>query len=253
MSLREKLRARALKVYDKVSIAKYEEATKLTGDIFRNIPEESILEHHVSSKFKTANLHKVKTRMLKTYDFIIKNIKDDISGYSFLDIGGTSDILFKILGVDTENGAFANILPQMIASSREKGYAGYEVTSELLPCEDDSFDYCISLSTLEHTFNPLMHLSEMRRVSKKGIFVSIPHRHKTIVVKKKKDTTAFDQHILEFSHSDFHLIAEHCNLRIEDEKHMNLHKKPDGLLDSYLYRNAGWHKPDISIFYLEKS
>ncbi len=44
-----------------------------------------------------------------------------------------------------------------------------------LPFEDSSFDVVMSLEVLEHLHEPGRALSELKRVAKKGVIVSVPH------------------------------------------------------------------------------
>ena len=53
-----------------------------------------------------------------------------------------------------------------------------------MPFEDNSFDYVMSFQCVEHLPNPLKALSEMSRVARKKVFVSIPNPSGTQVYSK---------------------------------------------------------------------
>lgn len=71
----------------------------------------------------------------------------------------------RVVGVD--------IVPEFIDIAARESEA---LVADLgaLPFEDDEFDYAFCCQTIEHTLEPPLAARELLRVTKKGIFVSIP-------------------------------------------------------------------------------
>src|SRR5688500_5296800 len=67
--------------------------------------DEKIVNMHIGSPEKIANLYKVKSRMIITRDFIHQHIGRDLKGLSFLDVGGSSEFFFDLLGIDKDKGS----------------------------------------------------------------------------------------------------------------------------------------------------
>lgn len=229
---------------------RYEEVVKKYGQ--GNFPsDEEIMAFHVSSPHKAPNTFKVKSRMLISKDFVIKNIKDDVDKLSFLDVGGSSDIFFQLLGVSKDKGCTVNVIKDHVSSVVRTGYRGIIVGSEALPFKDNSFDYCFSFQCLEHTLEPTLHLREMRRVAKMGNFVSIPYREKTVIIAKTENRTAFDQHVFEFSPSDLEKIARHCGLKMRNSKVFNLESNTLSPIKRFYRTKAGFGNPSVLLAYFE--
>jgi len=240
-----------LSIYESSAKNYFKELESEYNNVIDEISDEDIIKYHVGSKHKTANLYKVKNRMLSTFAFMKKNIAGDLSSFTYLDIGGTSNIFFRLLNIEPSRGGVVNMLPEMIEKTIEQGYKGIIAESEKIDLEDNSFDYCLSMSTMEHTHNPMEHLKEMRRVASKGIILTVPYRKTTEVVNKDSKLNVDKQHIIEFGYEDVKKLAGHIGLKVVDSETINLQKEPSGLIDKILYRKAGWHIPNISIYFLK--
>ena len=97
----------------------------------------------------------------------------------------------SVLDVGCGDGTFLNFLKgqnrgiiltgvdiseQALSISKERGFETFQAdVSCPLPFKDKTFDYCVCSEVLEHIQNSEDLLKEMRRISRKGILVSIPN------------------------------------------------------------------------------
>ncbi len=97
----------------------------------------------------------------------------------------------SVLDVGCGDGAFLNFLKeqnrglnltgidiseQALSVSRERGFQTFQAdVSNTLPFKDKVFDYSVCSEVLEHIANSEDLLNEMRRVTRRGIMVSIPN------------------------------------------------------------------------------
>ncbi len=240
--------------YERISREFYEKCIQDCGrnDMFCDKKtDEKIIEYHVKSRHTMANVYKVMSRMLLTKTFIMNNLQKAVHSCNILNVGGSSGIFFDVLEIEKNKGVIVNVLEDHVARAVKDGYQGHIVRGEVLPFDDDKFDYCFSFQCLEHTYNPLLHLKEMMRVTKKGIFISVPYRNETIVVEKKKGHSPFEQHIFEFSPGDLERVACHCGLVMRSSTVLELESKGKSLAQKIYYNKVGWGKPTIFLAYFE--
>ncbi len=97
----------------------------------------------------------------------------------------------SVLDVGCGDGTFLNFLKgqkrglnltgvdiseQALSVSKERGFEMIQAdVSNTLPFKDKTFDYSVCSEVLEHIANSEDLLNEMRRVSRKGVLVSIPN------------------------------------------------------------------------------
>lgn len=97
----------------------------------------------------------------------------------------------SVLDVGCGDGTFLNFLKgqnrgliltgvdiseQALSISKEKGFETLEAdVSGPLPFKDKTFDYCVCSEVLEHIPNSEDLLSEMGRISRNGVLVSVPN------------------------------------------------------------------------------
>ncbi|KKS55121.1 MAG: Methyltransferase type 12 [Candidatus Magasanikbacteria bacterium GW2011_GWA2_42_32] len=97
----------------------------------------------------------------------------------------------SVLDVGCGDGAFLNFLKeqnrglnltgvdiseQALSVARERGFEALQAdVSSALPFKDKTFDYSVCSEVLEHIANSEDLLNEMRRISRKGVLVSVPN------------------------------------------------------------------------------
>ena len=103
-------------------------------------------------------------------------------GSSILDVGcGTGEIsaYLKSKGSRTVGVDFSI---EAVKKARKKGFPVLNLNVDIgLPFKDRQFDYAIAFDVLEHVFDPMGLIKEMRRVARRSIFIipnefSLAHR-----------------------------------------------------------------------------
>lgn len=85
-------------------------------------------------------------------------------------------------------------------------YAKVDIVSsgDSIPVEDKSYDFVISSHAIEHFIDPIKTIKEWERISKKYIFIVIPHKERTF--DKDRDLTKLDdlinRHENKLTHED---------------------------------------------------
>lgn len=96
-------------------------------------------------------------------------------GKIVLDIGCNEGFVSKAL---LEDGAIVTSADYsdeaLVKAEKEFGIKGVKADIQSLPFEDQSFDVVVSGETLEHVLNPFIGLSELFRVAKEKVIVTIP-------------------------------------------------------------------------------
>lgn len=87
------------------------------------------------------------------------------SGESIIDIGGAMDPV-----------PIADVVVDLIPpTTKVDKFYQVDITCQGLPFQDKSFDICVCSQTLEDLTSPMLVLSEMQRVAKRGV-IEVPHR-----------------------------------------------------------------------------
>lgn len=214
--------------------------------------DDVILTHHVGSSNKEANLYKVKTRILLTRDFVVRHVDGSLSEKTFLDVGGSSELFFSFFGVTKGKGTSVNFSEEDVCRMKAQGYDSVQVASDQLPFADASFDYCFSFECLEHTRSPLYSLSEMARVARLGVFVSIPYRASSRVVKRIPGASPAIQHIFELSPHDLGLLAEYAGLKMRAYEIPALEAAGGNPVRRLIRKRKGWGVPSLTLAYFTK-
>lgn len=220
------------------------------------LQRELILKYHITSELHDANVFKVMTRMSHSAHFVRRHLSpSEELRATFLDVGGSSSMFFRLLGVSPENGFVANVLEEHLEDVRRAGYGCIEVQDDRIDAEDDSFNYCLSFECLEHSLNPLTLLGEMLRVARSGVFLSIPHRTSTRIVSKEGSGRPDTQHVFELSPADLAHLASHVGGSVASAEGVPLEKMALSLNPAkLLWRiRAGYGKPNILIAYIRKT
>ncbi|GEM_PF-3256001 len=212
-------------------------------------PDDELAAGHVASEHRAANLYKVKARMLLTRRFIREQLDAPLNELRVLDVGGASAVFFRLLGVGPDRGTAVNVLARELAAVRAQGYAAVRVADERLPFADQSFDCCLSMQCLEHTRSPAVHLSELARVARLGVFVSIPYRAQTRVAALATGAPA-DQHVFELCGADLARLAAHCGLRLAAHTALALEAPGAGPLRRTFRARLGFGGPTAYLAFL---
>ncbi len=156
-------------------------------------PIESVAREYMNKRFTRASGPEkekvVKDWRNKVFDSraLVKDFREragDPSSKKILDVGfgnGGVSIAFALAGAKV-SGVEVEAELEKIAKFHAEAY-GAEVELFLydghrLPFSDNSFDYAISVSVLEHTTSPTAHLSEILRVLKPGgkCYLAFPNK-----------------------------------------------------------------------------
>ncbi len=228
--------------------------------LIQSIPEinklfafEALSNHYVYEPSRQTKEHPDvfcnQVRYFRVYEFLKNRYPQTFSPEtSVVDMGDTSGILLKAMN---RKGLSVNINADVVESITHLGIQAQIGDIEKLPFADKSIDYSFCFQCLEHLPNPIKGLSELSRITRKLIFVSIPYTTQTRIysrqywqeLKKKpfaeggwneKDVRDVDGHKFEFSTSDFKKIVTHANLICIEQFPLNYFsalgesRKPDG-------------------------
>lgn len=202
---------------------------RVLSEISFLFPEEKMKGHYIYEPIRhtleNPDLYTTQIRYYRMYKFFKKHYpKIFHSNTKVLNVGDTDGILFEALG---KKGTTLNINRECIDFMRSKGLNAVLGDAEKLQFEDSSFDYIFCFQTLEHCPNPIKVLSELGRVAKEKVFLSIPYTTKTNIFNieywielkkrswKEKSVKKVDCHIFEFSTDDFKNILGYTNLEYE--------------------------------------
>ena len=240
--------------YVKATRRRYQEIENET--VAHVLDDETVLSFHVGSPMKVPNLYKVKTRIFSTVDFIKRQLASgEMQRATFLDVGGSSSLFYDLMEIETNRGYIANVLEEHLTEAKEKGWGWIKMEDDRIELEDDRFDYCLSFECLEHSHNPLLLLRELLRVSHKGVFLSIPWRNQTGVVKKKPGAGPDVQHILEFSPGDLERLLSHAGGKLVRQEPLSTEAKLVSLNPgrALFRKRAGYGSPNVLLAHIEKT
>ncbi len=220
--------------------SRLERLLKSTPEIEALFPFESLSKHYVYEPSRQTKEHPDvfanQVRYYRLYEYFKQFYPEIFSdNVSVVDVGDTSGIILKAL---KRKGLSVNINPDVVEFIEKQGVAAQVGDIEKLPFDNKSFEYSFCFQCLEHLPNPVKGLSELGRITKKLVFVSIPYTTQTRIysrqhwqeLKKKsfkdggwneKDVRDVDGHKFEFSTSDFIKIVTHANLKCLEQFPLN--------------------------------
>lgn len=147
----------------------------------------------------------------KRVELVLESAKD-IEHKSLLDIGATSDLLFRYFN---KRGVGLNVSPQSVEYMKAHGIEAVVGDAESLQFEDKSFDCLFCFQTLEHLENPVRALREFVRVMREKLFLTIPLVSRTKICGFETPLRGRHRwHTFEFSDSDFRKIVKRVGLRV---------------------------------------
>lgn len=170
---------------------------------------------------------------------LIQQSAGDISKKTFLDVGGTNDILFRHLN---KTGVGLNINQNAVDNMARQGIEGVLGDAEHLKYDDNSFDFILTYETLEHLDNPIQSLREMARVARERIYLTIPHMlHTRVCEWQPYDRGKHHWHFLEFSPRDFERVLKRIDIEVLDHQIIRPYGTPQTLQHKLLARRFRWH------------
>lgn len=144
---------------------------------------------------------------------LLMNAIPDIAKKSIIDIGATSDVIFRFI---KKKGLGVNISKQAVEYMQKQGIeASVGNAEDLSEYADNSFDHLLSFQTVEHLENPIKSLREFKRITKEKLFITVPHTHISEICPFEPDYKAQHRwHVFELKPSDFEAMLSRVGLKI---------------------------------------
>lgn len=139
----------------------------------------------------------------------------EIAGSTFADIGDSNGVFLKALG---KAGVSINASAEVLRNIA--GLRTVEAALPRLPVPDGAFDYTLCFETLEHVHDPIGSLQELARVSRKGVFISVPDVRRTNIYRYWEDRTrpAAEQHVFECADADWRRLFTYAALTVRSRQ-----------------------------------
>jgi SAM-dependent methyltransferase len=226
------LRLLASQSLETLRYEQFREQVEKTPEISALFPEGRMREHWGYARLENTedspNLYLHQIRYYRMYQYFSDAFPDMFDPETrVLNIGDTSGLLYRAMG---RTGLSLNIRPDRVAYMQLQGLDAVVGDAEALEFEDDSFDYVLCFQTLEHVKSPLKILSEMGRVARKAVFISIPFVKETRIWDREAFIRDYRQadpveamnitddecHIFEFSSEDLQRLLSFTELTCAD-------------------------------------
>lgn len=126
----------------------------------------------------------------------------------------------KVLDVGCRDMVLKDYLPNYISYTAadlnaKKGIIKIDLNKHKLPFKDKTFDYVFCLEVLEHIHSPFKVLSELKRVSKKYVIISVPNPyHYRDIAKHLLRLPDKQGHINSFIYSNIRRMCDDLGLKI---------------------------------------
>lgn len=137
--------------------------------------------------------------------------ENEIRRATFADIGDSNGVFLKALG---KPGVSINTSPRVLENIT--GLERLQGSLPHIPLPDRSLDYALCFETVEHLQDPISGLRELARLTRKGVFVSIPWVRRTHMLPYWPDRTIpqAETHVFECSDLDFRTLLTYAALRV---------------------------------------
>ncbi|TAK18720.1 MAG: methyltransferase domain-containing protein [Acidobacteria bacterium] len=136
----------------------------------------------------------------------------EIARSTFVDVGDSDGIFLRALG---KRGIGLNYTDGSTRYLMERGVTAVRGDAVRLPIADDGCDYTFCFETLEHLPSPMLALNELARVSRKGVFVSVPGVSQTTVHRAGYlDRPQPLLHVFELSDAHWRAVFTHTPLTV---------------------------------------
>jgi len=146
---------------------------------------------------------------------------EEIDRATFVDIGDSNGVFLKALG---KRGTSVNMSPKVLENIA--GLETLQASLPTLPLPSQACDYALCFETVEHLHDPIGGLKELARLTRKGVFISIPVVRRTRIHPywPDKGRPAAEQHVMEFCDTDFRKLLTYADLRVAS---MTVHRTFD--------------------------
>lgn len=204
-------------------------------------------EKHITENFTQMHL----SSQLYELTGLLSRRMGDIGNASVLDAGATDGLFLERLKI--KNGIGLNFLQVNAKQITSDGFVACVGDIEKIPFADKSFDYVICCETLEHVLNPIGTLTELARVCRKKIYLSIPWLSKTRLNARPVGWPDVESHVYEYSDVDFPKIVTWANVRIIYSDFVNVFPQPsDWFFNWYFSRYMyPYYFPKLQYYELE--
>ena len=180
---------------------------------------EDLSKHFAHSELKEiASQNVVKGFIIDRIGFIERALGNDaIKNDTFIDVGDSDGIFIKALG---KTGISANVSKVAVSKIHEKGFQVIRFDAEHLPLKSGAVDNILFFEIMEHLPNPILALTELNRVCKKSVILSIPCLSKTNIHRFNYNPSWFiyEHHIFEFNDKDFRKILSHGRFQVKNSE-----------------------------------
>ena len=187
---------------------------RLARSRFRAVLEaEDLANHYADIEIGETNVAIQRSFIAARLQFI-----DDCLGTTeatratFIDVGDSSGVFLRAIG---KRGIGLNYTEGCTSNLMARGVAAVRGDAVRLPLVDDACDYTLCFETLEHLPNPIEAVRELARVSRKGVFVSVPHVGQTTVHRAGYGPAPQPLlHIFELSDAHWRALFSHAGVTV---------------------------------------
>jgi len=172
-------------------------------------------------------------------DFLLKTLGSQcIAESQFVEIGDSDGLVLKALG---KTGLSITDDPRCARQVEANGGHATVGLGEKIDLPDKSVDIAMTFETLEHSLNPVAFLSEMCRVARAKVVISIPGVSRTIIHPRVKGLRVGEAHFFEFCKDDFLRVCTHLPLRLASHHKMKVFASPRNPIH-WLFYKAHWNR-----------
>lgn len=175
-----------------------------------------------------------------------------------VEVGATSDMFLRHVKAEKKLGI--NLLDVCVEQLNRQGITGIKADGQRIPLKDKVADLTICFETLEHARDPILFLTELSRITRQRLLLSVPWVPKTNIRPKwngKAETNGrpdSEFHVFEFEERDFRKILSYTDLKVNIyRKLINYKARYDPLtnycVNRYLYHS---HFPALQAYVLER-
>lgn len=167
-----------------------------------------------------------------------------------VEIGATSDMFLRHVKAERKIGI--NVLDSCIEQLNRQGIEGIKTDGQHIPLADREADLVICFETLEHVRNPLSFLTELGRIAKRQVLLSIPWVAKTNIRDAMLGYEG-EHHIFEFSELDFRKILGYTDFKVSEYRKLINYGPRYGPFTNWCLRKYVYpsYFPAIQVYILE--
>lgn len=189
-------------------------------------------------EFKALAMRLLFARHLAEYEWALPNIDDGV----VLDLGSNWGQGLQILAQKARVVVGAEICLEIAQESRRiTGKGVVQANGQALPFPDGTFDCVVSVHVIEHVWDDVSFVREVRRILKPGgrFVVSTPHQPNSLFVNENPE---FDEHLREYLPEELKDVLGTCFSDVEV-------KGVFGDTDSDdIERRRAWRRPELYYF-----